>query len=467
MEQKEKTETITSEQSLPDKKLFVCPKCRTRELKKGPSLHKICVERYAQKFIDAEPPQETLVDILEYDEHLDAANVSEINRAHYFLTWRHMLTALGPFKFNELTLRQLLEFRSFCTGKFAYYTAYMRMAQVMAYLRWRGKGELAPEFRNFKMQRPVSERVNEKNVLTVQEIMRMVNTTSCVRDKAFIYCLWESARRIEEFLRLRAKDLKFISTPKGEYAYYETFADKGRNIKREVRANFVVSYPTLTEWLKVHPSIDLNLMRRNDPQAEYLKTIKTATHDPDAPIWCRFRYAYWRTRENKSKGQPIDADDAWTVLHRAKIRGGITKPVSSHRLRHSRITWMKKNNYSDDEIRIVCGYSKFSPMPTHYSHIGQEDVNKKQLLMHGLVPSNNQSEEIKMVLCPKCNATNEQSVDFCMRCGAALNELAKSETEKTLQKPNDLITALLKDQEFKDLMVRKMLELNSNGQNTQ
>lgn len=449
-------EAITETKQVTEQKKLVCPKCRTRELKVKPSLHKLCVEVYARKFIEAEPAQEMAIDVLEYDEHMDAANTSEISRAQYFLTWRHMLQCLGPFKFDELTLRNLLEFRNYCTGKFAYYTAYTRVAQLMAYLRWRYHGELPKELKTFKMKRPVSDRVNEKNVLTVQEVMRMVNSTTMPRDKALTYCLWESARRIEEFLRLKARDLKFVTTQKGEYAYYETYADKGKGVKKDVRANFVISYPALLEWLKVHPSIDLNLMMRNDPQAEQLKNIKTETHDPDAPIWCRFRYRYWGKPENISKGTPIDADDCWMILHRAKQRASITKPVSAHRMRHSRITWMKKNDYSDDEIRIVCGYSRFSPMPTYYAHIGQEDVNRRQLSMHGLVVTGQNSEVVPIKHCRKCSAPNEQTSDFCMRCGDPMNERAKGETLELLEKPNKMIEELMKDPEFKELMVKKL-----------
>ena len=428
-------------------------------MKDAPSIHKICVEKCAQKFIDSEPPEELLIDVMEYDQYMDAENMSEISRAHYFLVWKHMLKTLGPFKFSEFTLQQLLEFRNFCLTSFSYYTAFMRVAKVMAYLRWRNDGELPKEFRKFKMARPVSDRVNEKNVLTVQEIMRMINAAQCIRDKAIIYCLWESARRIEEFLRLKARDLKFVTTPKGEYAYYETYADKGRGVKRDVRTNFVVSYPALLEWLKTHPSIDLALMLRTDPKSEELKQIKTETHDPDAPIWCQFRFSHWK--QKKCKGLPLNADDCWALLAKAKKGANISKPASAHRLRHSRITWMKRNNYSDDEIRIICGYTRFSRMPTYYSHISQEDVNKKQLTQHGLVATNDQSEVLPILHCPKCSAPNEKTSDFCQRCGEALNEMAKTESQRVVSQPNELLAELLKDPEFKEMMVKKLSELST------
>lgn len=431
-------------------KLVSCSKCRTKEK------HKFCVERLADKLLETGISKSTLKNIMKYDEFLDASNITDVARCHYFIVWAQMHEALGPYEFSKLKQRDFLNFRDWCVGKFSYYTAFMKVAKVMAYYRWLNNGELPKELASIKMEKPVSDRVNENNVLKVDEVLKLSKATTHPRDRAFIYCLWESTRRIEEFLRMKAKDLKFVTTPKGEYAHYRTFVEKTRGEKREAQSNFIVSYPLLIAWLKQHPYIDLNLLLRTDEEAEQLKYVKSETHDPDAYVWCMYRY-------RDTRGKRMDRDNAWLLVKRAQMRAGIKKPASPHRLRHSRITWMKLNGYSDEEVRIACGYSRFSKMPQYYTHIGQEDFMQKQLRMHGLVPASKEKEAMTIKHCDRCNASNEPMADYCMRCGYGLTDKGKGEVQKIADKPNQLISELLKDSEFKDLMVKKMTELNSKG----
>jgi len=437
-------ETVAKIRSV--QKLLSCPRCRTK------GKHKFCVEKVVKKVLEIDLPVSTLEEILKYDEFLDASTVGEVSRCHYFLVFGQMHEVLGSFEFGKLKLRDFLNFRDWCVDRFSYYTAFMKVAKVKAFYRWRNGGQLPKELESIKMHKPVSERVNEKNVLKVDEVIKLSKATSCPRDEAFIYCLWESTRRIEEFLRMKARDLKFVTTPKGEYAYYKTYVDKARGEKREAQSNFIVSYPALLTWLKEHPAIDLKLMMRNDEEAEQLKYEKSETHDPDAPVWCMYRYG-------KSRGERVSRDQAWFIVRRAQDRAGIRKPASPHRLRHSRITWMKLNDYTDEEVRIACGYSRLSKMPLYYTHVGQEDFMQKQLRMHGLIPESKEKEKLKIRHCNRCNAPNEPTADFCMRCGEALTDKAKGEIKQTIDKPNNLITELLKDREFKEFMVKKMAEL--------
>jgi integrase len=143
-----------------------------------------------------------------------------------------------------------------------------------------------------------------EDFLTEDEVKKIIDATTNLRDKAMIAVLYESGCRVGEFLNLRLKDIKF---------------DKHRAILtiRIMSSNSIIEVPLkesvlhLTEWIKIHP---LN-------------------NNPDTFLWV--------TKDCK----PLNLLVITKVLKSLAIKAGIKKSVRPHLLRHSRAVELYKKHH--------------------------------------------------------------------------------------------------------------------------
>jgi site-specific recombinase XerD len=104
--------------------------------------------------------------------------------------------------------------------------------------------------------------------LRKQEIEKLLERTSNVRDKAMIILLFDSGARIEEFLNLRLDDVKvrkeginefqLYNVELGEKDYFKIRIRYSKSKRRTIGIPLCTKY--LKEWLKEHPKM-------NDPSA--------------------------------------------------------------------------------------------------------------------------------------------------------------------------------------------------------
>lgn len=135
-------------------------------------------------------------------------------------------------------------------------------------------------------------------LLTGEDIKRMVEVATNPRDKAFIFILYESGCRIGELLTVRIKDVEF-----DEYGAFLNVT--GKTGPRRVR--IIKSVPLLTIWLNCH---------------KYSK-------NPNAPLWIRLN-----NPEMKFMATPT----VRSFLKKVVRKAGIEKRVHPHLFRHSRAT---------------------------------------------------------------------------------------------------------------------------------
>lgn len=262
-----------------------------------------------------------------------------------------------------------------------------------------------------------------EDMITQEEVLRLINVARTARDRAFVSTLYESGCRIGELLPLQIGRVQFDSMG----AQLRVNGKKGWR-----RIRVVSSVPYLTAWLNEHPLKD----------------------NPGAYLWIDIR------------GSLIRYNSSRMILDRLGRRASVKKRLNPHNFRHSRATFLA-NYLTEAQMKEYFGWTGASDMPAVYVHLSGRDVDKAILKLHGMTVEDNRKEEKILVpkKCIRCNTSNPASNKFCSLCGLPLDEKAGTEVIKQSLTRNQADTALdrmLEDPEFHDVFLRKAREVLQN-----
>ncbi len=220
-------------------------------------------------------------------------------------------------------------------------------------------------------------------ILTMEEINKMIESCDNLRDKALISILYESGCRASEILDLKIKDLEFDE-------YGGVLIVRGKTGARRIR--LISSIPALKEWLNVHPN----------------------KNDPNAPLFCSLA--------KRDKGAPLADSSLCFIVQQIAKRAGIAKRVYPHLFRHTRATHLAKY-LTEQELKIYFGWAKGSDMPGVYVHLSGRDVENKILQISGVKPKESESlPTLPTIKCYRCGEENSSGNKFCWKCGAPLEQ---------------------------------------------
>jgi len=240
-------------------------------------------------------------------------------------------------------------------------------------------------------------------ILSPEEIKKMVQVADNFRDKAMIILLYETAARKGEFLQLKIKHVD-LSNEK----YGMILIPQGKTIPRKIP--IIYSVPHLTHWLNTHPNRD----------------------DPNAPLF--ITQGAWL-------GRAMGEDGLKRLIKIIGKRAGITKKIYPHLLRHSRLTELAKE-ITEQEMKIFAGWTPGSNMTKVYVHLSGSDVSNKILSNAGLIDSEtikSKQKVLEKIICPRCNKVNSFDEKYC-DCGFVLDlKTAQKEIESTIETRSDLI----------------------------
>jgi integrase/recombinase XerD len=289
------------------------------------------------------------------------------------------------------------------------------------FYKWlKGSNEEYPdEVKWIKTTLKAKDELLPENLLSEEEIMKLVEVCSSLRDKAFIITLYESGARVGEIGSMKISDVSFEES-------YARLMLKGKTGSRRVIV--VASTPYLQAWVQNHP------LRQN----------------PGAPLWVNMG----TVNRFKAMGYPALAK----VLKVAAERAGLAKKVHPHKLRHSRATFLA-SKLTEAQMNQVFGWRQGSDMPSIYVHLSGRDLDDAILGVYGLKHLEEREPKLKPKLCPRCGVSNAIEAKFCMKCGLALDMKAAQEIEEARLKTDHIMDVLMKDKEFKDLLMRKLSEL--------
>jgi len=303
-------------------------------------------------------------------------------------------------------------------------TKYDFKVSVKRFYRWLRKSKTYPDEVEW-----IKPRFNERNrklpkeLLTEDDIKKLIQAADNPRDKAFVFTLYESGCRIGELLTLKIKNIDFDE-------YGAILLVNGKTGERRIR---VISAANLiTEWLNKHP----------------LKK------DPEALLWVSKDYkrndlSYRRIRD---------------VLDNLKKRAKISKKVNPHNFRHSRATFLA-NHLTEAQMKEFFGWVQSSEMASVYVHLSGRDVDDALLKTYGLEnKKKEQSSELKPIKCIRCEQVNPPTNDFCQKCGIALNreaEIGVVKKDIKRQETDEILNRIFKNKENKEKfldLIRECIE---------
>ena len=262
-----------------------------------------------------------------------------------------------------------------------------------------------------------SNSLKKSDLLTPEEVKKLVEVATTLRDKALILVLAESGRRIGEILTLRIGDVEFDNMG----ARLLVDGKTGRDYVR-----IIASAPTLATWLDNHPM-------RNDPKA---------------PVW---------TGNNHGVLKQITYASARSMMKDCIARAGLKKRIWFHLFRHTRGTQASKL-LTSPQLCALMGWRQGSRMPSVYIHLAGEDIDEAQAIMNGVGVVKENESKLEPLICTRCNHTNSAVAKFCNKCGLVLDVKTVLEMDTTRNKIDMLIDKLAQNPD----KLPKLLELFAN-----
>jgi integrase/recombinase XerD len=270
------------------------------------------------------------------------------------------------------------------------------------------------------------KRLLPEELLTGEELKKLAEAAENPRDRTLILAHYESGCRIGETLSLRIMHVTFDK-------YGAVLMVDGKTGPRRVR--IIAAAPALASWLSIHP----------------------LRNDSNAPLWVGIGTV--------GRYHALLYNGARAMLRRLVKKAGLKKRIYTHLLRHSRATELA-NILTEAQMKEHFGWVPGSDMPSTYVHLSGRDVDGALLKAHGITvdPELNVKVALTLTKCPRCVKDITSEAQFCPSCGMVLGAKAAVTLEEERLKANHLMDLLMKDNEVKDLLSRKIHELYASSQ---
>jgi integrase/ribosomal protein L40E len=257
---------------------------------------------------------------------------------------------------------------------------------IKTFYKWLKKTDGFPEEVKW-IKAPIKFRYKlPETLLTKEEIEKMVEKASNIRDKALIYVLYESGCRIGELLNLRMKHVQFDK-------YGAVLIVNGKTGMRRVRIVKSASY--LLKYINAHPEKE----------------------NPESPLWVLATGRYKKTNRFLSY-RAVNKMIAETAK-----RCGINKDVNPHAFRHARATELA-SYLTEAQMKEFFGWTQSSGMASVYVHMSGKQVDSRLLEIYGIKKEKKgEVEKVKEVFkeCPRCKQQNPVDAKFCEKCWLPLD----------------------------------------------
>lgn len=292
---------------------------------------------------------------------------------------------------------------------------------VKKFYKWINGGEEYPE--SVRWVKTGEKRNNNKlpeDLLTEEDVKKMIQATNHPRDRAIISVLWESGCRISELINVQIKHIVF------EDLVTRVMLNGKTGMRR---VPLIDSTPYLAEWMNNHPFKD----------------------DPEASLWVGIG--------SVGRDKPLEYASIRKMLTQTAKKAGIKKKVNPQNFRHSRATTLAKN-LTEAQMNQYMGWVRGSDMPATYVHLSGRDVDEAILKLRGMKPREDKIEStLAPKKCPRCELVNKATGKFCSRCGGALDLQTAVTMQEEIKETDDKFSKLLQDEETQKFLIRKMIEL--------
>lgn len=237
-------------------------------------------------------------------DNLLARGVSKLRiSATYFYKLRTACTVVGKDldKFTKQDVEKVMAHVRAAGNRPGTINQYGKVLKV--FYRWLedvDRGEQAPKIVRWIQKEPEHTSVKKEDLLTMEEITRMIAAAGTPMRKCLISLIWETGARPGELRSIQLKDIHINGSKVKIYV---------RGKSKKIRGNRIVfayrSLRLLTEWLAIHP-------RKGNPEAFPFVVMDGS--------------------------RPIDGHYLNKILKMAGKDAGISKKINAYRFRHTRLT---------------------------------------------------------------------------------------------------------------------------------
>lgn len=363
-------------------------------------------------------------DLLAYTEAMSAHGISERRMLKNAYVLRKLsLMKKSPFRKASKDEIVMLVAKIERDKNLRDWSKYDEKVVLKRFYKWLlGKDENYPvQISWVKLKEPKDSRLPEE-MISEEEIKKLVEIAKHPRDKAFIFLLYESGCRVGEILSLQVKNVQF-----GDQMSY--IIVNGKTGQRRVPLIACAGY--LSMWINMHPLKDT----------------------PNAPLWIKNT-----SREQQEKGafQAMSYGAVRKILSKAFLSAGIKKRFNPHNFRHSRATSLA-NSFTEAQLKEMFGWTQGSDMASRYVHLSGRDVDKALLKSYGLdIPEEERESPLKPLVCARCKITNSPTFKYCSNCGAALSLKVAVDLEDKRKSSDSIMNELIEDPEVQKILIQKI-----------
>jgi integrase/recombinase XerD len=357
--------------------------------------------------------------VLAFDADLAARSYSLARRLKYLEILRTVGIALGK-PFEAATRADLMNLvATLETKPYSVWTKHTYRVILKRFWKWlKGNDTFYPpevEWIRANVPRNKLPLPRADDLLTEDEIRRMLDSARHPRNKAFLGVLWETGGRISEIGNLERPDVRFDK-------YGAVLNLTGKTGTRPVR--IVQSAPLIAAWLSLHPD-----------------------QNPKAKVWVSTAY--------KNRGQALQYNALRNIIIEISRAARIQKRVNPHSFRHGRASHLA-NHLTEFQMNQHFGWVQGSSMPSTYVHLSGRETDSALLRLSGITMDDRKHEQspLKPQVCPRCELINSADSQFCRKCGAGFSVQAVMTADERMHVAEDSLAIALRNPD-----VRKAIQV--------
>ncbi|RJQ20320.1 hypothetical protein C4580_03975 [Candidatus Woesearchaeota archaeon] len=265
----------------------------------------------------------------------------------------------------------------------------------------------------------------EGDLLSEEEVNKLISTADHPRNKAVIAILAESGARVGEIGNLTIGQVKIDASG-------TVLTVSGKTGRRRLR--IISATPYLLKWLDIHPDKE----------------------NPNAPLWINIG--------TKDYHKQTTYEGIRKILIETFKKAGLKKRCHPYIFRHSRASQLARH-LTEFQMNSYFGWIQGSRMPAMYVHISGKDLDEDILRINGLKPGEKPIPyKPQMRACPRCREINSPDALYCCKCAeivdpslALQSKLSEASQPVTLAK-SPFLEWLQNDPDIRDLLHRKALQ---------
>ena len=290
-------------------------------------------------------PEDNRRDILDFHQYIIAEGLSVPRQVKYIYSLIQISDWLGK-SFRDVKKADILNLvNKIEQMDYAEHTKRDYKVVIKRFFKWMEGGDEYPEeVKWIKTTLKNDGHLLPEELLTPEDVEKLINAADHPRDKALVSVLYESGCRIGEILTLRIKHISFDE-------YGAKIVVNGKTGMRRIR--IISSVPHLATWIENHPLRD----------------------KPDAPVWVGIG--------TRNKNGAVQYKNVRTLIAKLAEKAGIKKRVNPHMFRHSRATHLA-NHLTEAQMNQYFGWVQGSDMPSTYVHLSGRDVDSAILSLYGI-----------------------------------------------------------------------------------